>query len=442
MSTITTRRMFTTAAALACVGAYSTTTNAGDDRVLWRFDLVSPVSGIHIATDAQGTTYASDNQQLYAINPDGSLKWTHSGAAGGRPIDFLADSAIITARADAVLAINPDGSTRWQFTWNGASGSGGETLIVGPSVGPDGNIYAGTSVENGAGLGAFSLTPDGDLRWSDEGDPALDVINATNNTRIFFLEDRLIFPFTFDQASGALIYGYDFDGNQVNSLDGMCLVGQPRTHGADQLILSTTCGLVRVNPNSESIMWTTSLGAITLRPAIGASGTIYSGAWAGRLGAVNPNGDVLWESPNISALQMFTVNEDSGALPYTAFEFGQADTIGAVDIDTGDPLWSFQLRVVNGHNELARSREAGFSPDNAVAYITTIFSSNGAPGAVYAIQLGDGASVPGDLNGDGVVDGADLASLLSQWGSSGDADLNGDGVVNGADLAMLLANWT
>lgn len=48
---------------------------------------------------------------------------------------------------------------------------------------------------------------------------------------------------------------------------------------------------------------------------------------------------------------------------------------------------------------------------------------------------------PADLNGDGLVNGADLATLLSQWGQLGSADLTGDGVVNGADLAALLAAW-
>src|SRR5690606_30113133 len=45
----------------------------------------------------------------------------------------------------------------------------------------------------------------------------------------------------------------------------------------------------------------------------------------------------------------------------------------------------------------------------------------------------------GDLTGNGLVDGADLAALLSAWGMCGDclADLNNDGAVNGADLAML-----
>jgi len=56
-------------------------------------------------------------------------------------------------------------------------------------------------------------------------------------------------------------------------------------------------------------------------------------------------------------------------------------------------------------------------------------------------------SIVGDLNGDGVVDGADLGILLSNWGacaSCGDcpADLNGDCIVDGSDLGLLLENWS
>ncbi len=47
-----------------------------------------------------------------------------------------------------------------------------------------------------------------------------------------------------------------------------------------------------------------------------------------------------------------------------------------------------------------------------------------------------------DFNNDGIVNGADLATLLANWLAPGGLpDLNGDGVVNGADLAQLLANW-
>ena len=52
------------------------------------------------------------------------------------------------------------------------------------------------------------------------------------------------------------------------------------------------------------------------------------------------------------------------------------------------------------------------------------------------------AAIPGDVNGDGKVNGADIGILLSAWGlTSGVSDINRDGIVNGADLGELLANW-
>lgn len=50
----------------------------------------------------------------------------------------------------------------------------------------------------------------------------------------------------------------------------------------------------------------------------------------------------------------------------------------------------------------------------------------------------------GDLNGDCIVNGSDLAIVLGSWGPCADcaADLTGDGVVDGADLAIVLGNWS
>jgi len=47
----------------------------------------------------------------------------------------------------------------------------------------------------------------------------------------------------------------------------------------------------------------------------------------------------------------------------------------------------------------------------------------------------------GDTNGDGLVDTADLGTLIASFGASGSADLNGDTVVDQADLAMLLQRF-
>jgi hypothetical protein len=51
----------------------------------------------------------------------------------------------------------------------------------------------------------------------------------------------------------------------------------------------------------------------------------------------------------------------------------------------------------------------------------------------------------GDISGNGVVDGVDLAALLGAWGTDGhgkfECDIDGDGVVAGSDLAIMLGSW-
>ena len=52
-------------------------------------------------------------------------------------------------------------------------------------------------------------------------------------------------------------------------------------------------------------------------------------------------------------------------------------------------------------------------------------------------------SLSADLNHDGHVNGLDMTTLLSAWGSSNVfADINRDGIVSGLDLASLLSGWT
>ncbi len=51
------------------------------------------------------------------------------------------------------------------------------------------------------------------------------------------------------------------------------------------------------------------------------------------------------------------------------------------------------------------------------------------------------AGCSADLNGDGLVDAADLGLMLASWDESGRADLDGSGTVGGEDLGLLLGSW-
>ena len=49
-------------------------------------------------------------------------------------------------------------------------------------------------------------------------------------------------------------------------------------------------------------------------------------------------------------------------------------------------------------------------------------------------------TTPGDVTGDGLINGADIAAVLANWGGTA-ADVNHDGVTDGADILVILANW-
>jgi parallel beta-helix repeat protein len=77
--------------------------------------------------------------------------------------------------------------------------------------------------------------------------------------------------------------------------------------------------------------------------------------------------------------------------------------------------------------------------------IGTTICGNAGRNVVGAYQADTASQVcdcRADLNGDGIVNGVDLATILSNWGTaSATADLSGDGTVSGADLSTVLAAW-
>jgi hypothetical protein len=80
-----------------------------------------------------------------------------------------------------------------------------------------------------------------------------------------------------------------------------------------------------------------------------------------------------------------------------------------------------------------------------------VFNAALIPVGNPAVEYGSGVfvvraepTVPGDTNGDGIVNFTDLNTVLGQFGQSGaglSGDLNGDGVVDFSDLNTVLANF-
>jgi len=125
--------------------------------------------------------------------------------------------------------------------------------------------------------------------------------------------------------------------------------------------------------------------------------------------------------------------------------FGQDTLYAQRFTNAAAAVWAnpSQLTTVMDIGRLA-SRTMPTNP----AWVLTNFEKAGTGTDIAAIRLNDDGSIGiptgcGDLNGDGITNGADLGLLLAAWGTnSAAADLDHDGTVNGADLGILLSCWT
>jgi hypothetical protein len=80
--------------------------------------------------------------------------------------------------------------------------------------------------------------------------------------------------------------------------------------------------------------------------------------------------------------------------------------------------------------------------DNPNANVKAPIFGYGTSAVTTADQFTFSAGLAGDANGDGIVNGQDLALVSSNWLTHGPAgDVNSDGIVNGQDLAVISSNW-
>jgi hypothetical protein len=84
------------------------------------------------------------------------------------------------------------------------------------------------------------------------------------------------------------------------------------------------------------------------------------------------------------------------------------------------------------------------SSDNIVG----LSAGNGTPADFEESDLSASADcgdpvIPGDVNGDGIVNVSDLLAVMEVWGpcEGCPADLNGDGAVDVTDLLEVVGNW-
>ena len=107
-------------------------------RFKWRLKLPDQYVPTRPIVGPDGAVYAMGNfGHIYAVNSDGSIRWVVSPAGGvSGCLGMLPNGNLVVGGGGGVQALSfVDGSTLWTFPLQ-------TPLLAGPSVGPDGNIYA------------------------------------------------------------------------------------------------------------------------------------------------------------------------------------------------------------------------------------------------------------------------------------------------------------
>lgn len=146
------------------------------------------------------------------------------------------------------------------------------------------------------------------------------------------------------------------------------------------------------------------------------------------------------EAPLDVAIGTFRVNEQIVVSDLVVAN--SAD--GTVSILLGNGLGAFEPQLTYAVGDTPMALSVGDFNGNGIDDIAVANSGSGTVSIL--LNLTDPLPIPGDLNGDGVVDVSDLLVLLGAWGpcprgNECPADLNDDGTVDVFDLLVLLANW-
>ena len=348
------------------------TTRQSNGRVKWRFQHSGMYTEVRPAVGPDGTVYAVDvANHLYALSPDGALKWIVRAGAKGLAVG--PDGTIYTGSESSIKAFNTDGTLKWTFVQNPLA-----FILLGPNVGPDGNIYAVAT----EGIGIFSLTPGGVLRWTqpEAYDRRIvdyqEVVFGSNgaNQQMYFLANNHLKGLRLD---GSLVFTMPATGNQP-------------AIGPDGTIYTTYTALGAYTP-ACSVKWsfTGVINNAATAPDVGPDGVVYFVHNLGTLYAVNPNGTERWkvvtseimEEPIVSPLNSMIA---MGGIP----TYGMSGFFKAVNTTTHNELWRVTLAPENGGNLVPDSRPR-FATNGGAFYITAQIlggDESNQYGYIYAID--------------------------------------------------------
>ncbi|MBL9148293.1 MAG: hypothetical protein JNM94_06315 [Phycisphaerae bacterium] len=403
------------------------------------------------------------------------------GLAGS--VDFSGDTLVQGGTFTTVSDDLADGGVRFDgatvydgtLTIDGIGQQNGDATVVGPTVinatrfdldGLDG--LTSWSIANGLEVNADSI---------DEGSPFFNGSIEIAGGFLGKLTVNMADPGTFWVMGGSMSLGgvaaimtVRLDGNPILFSGPLDVTNRVRADCFLRFEHSSTVTFAgpssRLRSTEYADIWdgaTFSGGQFENAPA--ATLKLMQGASLGSTALLN-EGDLrlgAGSGPGLGFASQVTMTPTSrffvdigGAAP--GFQHDQLQASGSVALagtleidlaDLGDGIFEPALDAtytiltapLGGRSGLFANQPVSFVPGKAyvwsVGYGSTRFNDT------VTVKVADIIPCPADLNGDGLIDGADLAILLGSWGPclGCNADFDLSGMVDGADLAVLLGAW-
>src|SRR3989339_777490 len=302
----------------------SSYTGSSNNYLQWVFPVGSSTSTPAIGTDS--TIYVgSYDSNLYAINPDGTLKWEYkTGDVIESSPAVGTDGVIYVGSNDNnVYAINPDGTLKWSYTTN-------DNVASSPAVGTnstvyvgsyDGNLYAinkdgtlkkdpppslGNQIYSSPAVGSneiiyiasrndkyfYSLDSNLGTRWRRSLLDLIDSSPAIGSDGIVYVGSDELYAFT---ESGSYS-GSNWPYSTTNENEPL-LTSSPAISSSDNIYFGAESGFYALYSSGNVRRIVNTIGAIgRSSPAIDASGNVYLCTNSG-LYALNTDYVVKWTYP-------------------------------------------------------------------------------------------------------------------------------------------------
>ena len=449
-------------------GAGTLFINGNDGTTLGRLGIgtsdttvAGPMGAVRISTNnGLGATTTNNYTVIYGnINSDGRLELTNN----------------ITTNEQILMLGRGNGNGTGSITYDNALNPGivnvsGNNTMSGPFTmqGGGGNYnFASTS---------GTLTVTSDINWSGTpvGNRTLTTQGAGNITFSGSLSNsRSGSTLTIEQlGSGTLTLGGVANAN----LKGLLVSGGTLAFGASATFSYDPAGTqsIFIQPNgalNATLDVSAVSGGYISSASLQGTGTVVGNVQMGAGTQVAPNGGMVLNDGGFSG-----VNNAVGQLH---FQNGLDLSAGATmawklgALSTSSPGTNFDQLTVGGTLTLGGSsvlsidltslldpslQPGGGDPFWNSSHTWTIISNSNNPGSSNFASILNGVvatgtfttsvssgTLLGDVNGDHVVNGLDIAVVASHWlltgATLGQGDANGDGTVNGLDIALIASHW-